>query len=131
MTARLGTIFLLCLSAAQAGTLAWGPYLQDVRADRGYRIYSQDGEKIVTVFKTVRAANGEIPQSEVDRYVVMPGQACSYKIGMLKILELRAEAKQKLGAKFSVPAFHDVVLRNGAVPLVQLEKIVREWIAEG
>lgn len=68
-----------------------------------------------------------IPQSEVDRYVVMPGQACSYKIGMLKILELREEARKKMGAKFVLPAFHDVVLRNGAVPLVQLEKIVREW----
>jgi len=69
-----------------------------------------------------------IPQSEVHRYVVMPGQACSYKIGMLKILDLRAKAKQKLDAKFSLPAFHDVVLRNGAVPPIQLEKIVREWI---
>lgn len=74
-----------------------------------------------------RAVGYGIPRHEVDRYVVMPGQACSYKIGMLKILELRDEARKKLGARFTLPAFHDIVLRNGTLPLVQLEKIVREW----
>jgi uncharacterized protein (DUF885 family) len=69
-----------------------------------------------------------IPQSEADRYVVMPGQACSYKIGQLKILELRETAKKELGAKFSMPRFHTVVLRNGAVPLTLLEREVRQWV---
>jgi len=70
-----------------------------------------------------------ITASEVERYVVMPGQACSYKIGMLKILELRAKAKQELGAKFSLKEFHNVVLRTGEVPLDVLSQVVDDWIS--
>ncbi len=68
-----------------------------------------------------------IPQSEVDRYVVMPGQACSYKIGQLKILELREQARAALGPKFSLKEFHNVALGNGAIPLTLLERVVKEW----
>jgi uncharacterized protein (DUF885 family) len=71
-----------------------------------------------------------IQQSEVDRYVVMPGQACSYKIGQMRILELREEAKGRMGPKFSLKAYHNVVLGNGQVPLTLLERTVREWAAE-
>jgi uncharacterized protein (DUF885 family) len=70
-----------------------------------------------------------IEQKEVDRYVVMPGQACSYKIGQLKILELRDEARKALGGRFSLKEYHDVVLGNGSIPLTLLERVVREWIA--
>jgi len=66
---------------------------------------------------------------EVDRYVVIPGQACSYKIGQLKILELRAKARAALGEKFAIKEFHNVVLRAGVVPLSVLEQIVDDWIA--
>jgi len=66
--------------------------------------------------------------SEVERYIVAPGQACSYKVGMLKILELRERAKSALGNRFDLRAFHDVVLKNGAVPLEILEQLVDEWI---
>lgn len=66
---------------------------------------------------------------EVDRYVVMPGQACSYKIGMIRILELRAKAQKALGDKFNIKAFHNTVLETGNVPLSVLEKMVDEWIA--
>jgi uncharacterized protein (DUF885 family) len=69
-----------------------------------------------------------IAPSEVERYVVNPGQACSYMIGMLRIIELREEAKAALGARFSLPAFHDVILRTGTVPLDLLSSVVREWI---
>jgi uncharacterized protein (DUF885 family) len=65
----------------------------------------------------------------VERYVVWPGQACSYKIGMLKILELRAKAQTALGAKFSVKQFHNAVLLAGNVPLAVLEQIVDDYIA--
>lgn len=70
-----------------------------------------------------------IPVSETERYVVMPGQACSYKIGQLKILELRERAKKELGDKFSLREFHNTVLRAGIVPLPVLESIVGDWIA--
>jgi uncharacterized protein (DUF885 family) len=68
-----------------------------------------------------------IAQSEVDRYVVFPGQACSYKIGQMKILELREEAKKAMGAKFSLKAYHNLVLGNGRLPLTLLERVVRDW----
>jgi len=70
-----------------------------------------------------------IGAQEVERYVAWPGQACAYMIGMLRIVDLREHAKQELGAKFSLPAFHDVVLRNGSVPLDVLGEIVERWIA--
>ena len=70
-----------------------------------------------------------IKASEVERYVVMPGQACAYKIGMLKILELRAKAQRDLGPKFSLKEFHNTVLRAGNLPLAVLEKVIDEYIA--
>ena len=70
---------------------------------------------------------GEVT-SEIERYIVMPGQACAYKIGMLKILELREMAKTALGARFDLRDFHDVVLKNGAVPLEILEEVVQTYI---
>ena len=70
-----------------------------------------------------------IGAQEVERYVAWPGQACAYMIGMLRIIDLREYAKKELGATFSLPAFHDVVLRNGSVPLDVLGEIVERWIA--
>ena len=68
--------------------------------------------------------------AEVERYVVWPGQACAYKIGMKTILGLREQAKSELGARFDIKAFHKVVLENGAMPLWLLQKNVDAWIAE-
>jgi uncharacterized protein (DUF885 family) len=72
-----------------------------------------------------------ISQTEVDRYVVMPGQACSYKIGQMKLLELREEARKAMGAKFSLKGYHNLVLGGGRLPLTLLERVVREWVAHG
>jgi uncharacterized protein (DUF885 family) len=69
-----------------------------------------------------------IPRSEAERYVVMPGQACSYKLGQLKILDLRARAKTKLGARFALKEFHNMVLGNGSIPLALLERVATEWM---
>ena len=66
--------------------------------------------------------------SETNRYIVNPGQATAYKIGMMKILDLRAMGRRELGAKFDLREFHDVILKDGAVPLDELEGNVRAWV---
>ena len=68
--------------------------------------------------------------SEIERYLVNPGQALAYKVGMLKILELRQRAKAELGAKFDLKQFHGAVLKNGSMPMAVLEHVVDEWIAK-
>ena len=74
------------------------------------------------------AAEGQI-RSEVQRYIVWPGQATAYKVGMLKILEIREAARAELGGKFDIKGFHDTVLGGGAMPLELLERRVKEWVA--
>jgi len=69
-----------------------------------------------------------IEASEVERYAVYPGQACSYMMGELKIIECRERAKKALGAKFSLRQFHNKVLMTGTVPLELLDRQVDAWI---
>ncbi len=67
--------------------------------------------------------------AEIERYIVNPGQACAYKVGQLKILELRQRARDTLGERFDLRRFHNVMLAHGAVPLTILEQLVERWIA--
>jgi uncharacterized protein (DUF885 family) len=69
-------------------------------------------------------------KAEIERYIVNPGQACAYKVGMLKIQELRARAQQQLGDKFDEREFHDNVLKNGSLPLEILEEQINDYIAK-
>jgi uncharacterized protein (DUF885 family) len=85
-------------------------------------------EQMVEYFHRYTAMDEPNIQSEVDRYIAWPGQALAYKLGQLEILKLRDEAKQKLGDKFDIRAFHDEVLANGALPLDVLDSEVNFWI---
>jgi uncharacterized protein (DUF885 family) len=73
--------------------------------------------------------NEPLIQSETDRYIAWPAQACSYKLGQLKILELRERAKKELGAKFDIRTFHDEILSGGSLPLDMLDQRTTQWIA--
>lgn len=96
--------------------------------DTGLHSKSWTEEQAVEYFKANSAITSEQAVSEIRRYLVLPGQATSYKIGMLKIQELRAHAEKVLGDKFDIKGFHDTVLGGGAMPLSILERRVEQWI---
>ncbi|MCC7184890.1 MAG: DUF885 domain-containing protein [Acidobacteria bacterium] len=96
--------------------------------DTGLHAKGWSEEQAVQYFLANSATTEAQARSEIRRYMVLPGQATSYKIGMLKIQELRRKAETALGAKFDIRAFHDTVLGGGALPLTILEKRVDRWI---
>jgi uncharacterized protein (DUF885 family) len=85
---------------------------------------------MVEYFHRYTAMDEPNVQSEVDRYIAWPGQALAYKLGQLEILRLREEARQKLGGKFDLRAFHDEVVGSGPLPLGVLHSNVEAWIAD-
>ena len=87
-------------------------------------------EKMIQYMLDNNPMTEEDAAKEVERYIDFPGQALSYKVGMMKILRLREKAKSELGDKFDIRDFHDVVLKNGAVPLPILEELVDGYIAD-
>ncbi len=97
--------------------------------DTGMHFKKWTREQAIEYMEAHQAQAHESVVSEIERYIVMPGQACAYKIGMIKILELREKAKKELGDKFNLRKFHDVVLKNGGMPLTLLEQVVEEYIA--
>ena len=68
--------------------------------------------------------------NEINRYIGWPGQAISYKLGELKIKELRKYSETELGDNFEISEFHDQILSNGSVPLTTLERIIKNWVTE-
>jgi uncharacterized protein (DUF885 family) len=124
----------------------WGLYAERLAIDAGW--YADDAPSLLgalnsQLFRARRlvvdtglharrwtrqqAIDYGIGAQEVERYVVNPGQACAYMIGMQRILSLRDEAQARLGARFTLPGFHDVVLATGSVPLDVLGTVVRGW----
>ena len=140
-----------------AFTEGWGLYAERLGKDVGFYQdpYSDFGRLETDIFRAVRLVvdtgvhsehwsrdqmvqyfhehcglDDASVQSEVDRYIAWPAQALGYKIGQLKILELRAKAQQQLGDKFDLKAFHDQVIDSGALPLDVLEKRIDSWIEQ-
>ena len=98
--------------------------------DTGLHDQKWTRDQVVQFFRDHSAMDDVDIQSETDRYIVWPGQALAYKIGQLKILELRDRARKELGPKFDIREFHDEVLGAGALPLQTLDERVSRWIAK-
>jgi uncharacterized protein (DUF885 family) len=115
---------------AKAGQLSYEMW-RSVRlvVDTGMHALGWSRQQAIDFFKDNTPKSEHDITVEIDRYIVWPGQALAYKLGELKIKELRAYATKELGAKFDVRLFHDEVLRNGAVPLSVLETHIKEWVA--
>ena len=96
--------------------------------DTGIHDMGWSRDQVVEYMRNSHAVDEPTIQAETDRYISGPGQACSYKLGQLKIRELRERAKQKLGTRFDLKAFHDEVLSGGALPLDLLDARVDRWI---
>ena len=97
--------------------------------DTGMHALGWSREQALEYLRTNTALSAQEVRTETDRYIAWPGQALAYKMGEMKILELRARAEQKLGSRFDLRAFHDAVLDNGGVTLPILERQVDEYIA--
>jgi uncharacterized protein (DUF885 family) len=98
--------------------------------DTGMHTMGWSREQAIQFFKLNTGKTDQDITVEVDRYIVWPGQALAYKIGQLKIGNLRTQAEKQLGARFDVRKFHDTVLENGALPLQILELHVKSWLAQ-
>src|SRR5205814_2274060 len=96
--------------------------------DTGMHNMGWTREQAIQFFKDNTGKTDQDITVEVDRYIVWPGQALAYKIGQLKIRELRTQAEKQLGHKFNIRSFHDAVLGNGALPLSVLEPHMSEWL---
>src|SRR5215472_13206382 len=97
--------------------------------DTGIHAKGWTRDQVVEFMRKSGAVDEPTIQSETDRYIAWPAQACSYKIGQLKFLELRERARKELGAKFDIRTFHDEMLNGGSLPLDLLEARTDKWIA--
>lgn len=96
--------------------------------DTGIHAKKWSREKAIQYLNQNMSSSFDDQKNEIERYIVMPGQATAYMVGMLKIVELREKAQSSLGTQFDIRDFHDTVLGNGAVPLSVLEELVDAYI---
>jgi len=96
--------------------------------DTGIHSQGWSRDQAITYFRESGAADEPTIQAEVDRYIAWPAQGLSYKIGQLKILELRERARQRLGSRFDIKAFHEEILSGGSLPLDMLEGRINNWL---
>ena len=96
--------------------------------DTGIHADGWSRDQAVTYFRESGAADEPTIQAEVDRYIALPAQSLSYKIGQLKIRELRARAQQQLGPRFDIRKFHDEILNAGSLPMDMLDTRINDWI---
>jgi uncharacterized protein (DUF885 family) len=97
--------------------------------DTGIHDMGWSRDQVVEYMRNSHAVDEPTIQSETDRYISWPAQACSYKLGQLKIRELRSRAEQKLGSHFDIRTFHDEILAGGSLPLDLLDARITRWIA--
>ena len=97
--------------------------------DTGIHAMGWTEQQAIDYMMTTGRLSPDQARSEVQRYITLPGQATGYKIGMLKIMELRQRAEAALGPRFDVKAFDDLIISDGSQPLPVLERRVDEWIA--
>jgi len=116
-----------------AGYYAGNLRLEMMRAvrlvvDTGMHVKGWSHDQAVKYFMEKTGHSEEYARNQIERYIAWPGQALGYKLGALKIQALRERAKQRLGDKFNLPAFHDAVLREGPLPLSVLDSYIDKWI---
>jgi uncharacterized protein (DUF885 family) len=97
--------------------------------DTGVHAKHWSRQQMVDFFRRYTAMDEPNIETEVDRYIAWPGQALGYKLGQMKIIELRERAGQQLGERFDLRAFHDALLADGPLPLDVLETNINLWIA--
>ncbi len=98
--------------------------------DTGLHSKNWSREQAITYVMQTTGDLRPLVETEVDRYIVWPGQACGYELGRREIARLREAAQTELGPDFDLRGFHDAVLLNGEVPLSVLDTLVRDWIPQ-
>jgi uncharacterized protein (DUF885 family) len=98
--------------------------------DTGIHAFGWTRQEAVDYLASHTALPEKSVNDQIDRYISWPAQALSYKIGEIKIRQLRAKAEQELGSKFDIRAFHDTVIGQGSLPMDVLEDVINEWITQ-
>jgi uncharacterized protein (DUF885 family) len=96
--------------------------------DTGIHAFGWSRQEAIDYLAKHTALPKKSVENQIDRYISWPGQALSYKMGEIKIRELRARSEQKLGSKFDIRRFHDTVIGQGSLPMAVLEDVINDWI---